>query len=109
MCMTLARRVLVVGFIALFLGAASPTFADLPESERPGSWPGLPRKDKRIPRIYTSAPEDPLYAFRRFRSSRKTRPALRYVTMLQLGDSSMILQVKARAKARSVVKLELLF
>jgi len=109
MCMTLARRVLVVGFIALFLGAASPTFADLPESERPGAWPGLPRKDKKIPRIYTSAPEDPLYAFRRFRSSRKTRPALRYVTMLQLGDSSMILQVKVRAKPRSVVKLELLF
>jgi len=109
MCMTLARRVLVVGFIALFLGAASPAFADLPESERPGAWPGLPRKDKKIPRIYTSAPEDPLYAFRRFRSSRKTRPALRYVTMLQLGDSSMILQVKVRPKPRSVVKLELLF
>jgi len=109
MCMTLARRVLVVGFIALFLGAASPAFADLPKSERPGAWPGLPCKNKKLPRIYTSAPEDPLYAFLRFRPSRKTRPALRYVTMLQLGDSSMILQVKVRPKPRSVVKLELLF
>jgi hypothetical protein len=109
MCMTLARRVLVVGFIALFLGAASPAIADLPKSERPGAWPGLPCKNKKLPRIYTSAPEDPLYAFLRFRPSRETRLALRYATVFRLGDSSMILQVKARPKPRSVVKLELLF
>ena len=101
-----ARRVLAIGSVALFLGAASIASAEVPETLQFGEWPGLPREVKTPPRIYTAASQDTPYAFR---PSRHSRPLLRYARMFQLGDASMILQVKARPKPRSVVKFQLLF
>ncbi len=106
MCIQLVRRVLVIGYVALFLGAASIVSAETPGALRSGEWPGLPRELKRIPTTYTMASQDTLYTLRQ---SLHTRSVLRYATMLHLGRASMILQVKARPKPRSVVKFELLF
>lgn len=99
----LARRVLAIGSVALFLGAASAAFAGTPREQ----WPGLPHEfSKKSPPVYVSASQDSPHQFRR---SREVRPVLRYTKTLEVGGASMVLRLRARLKPRSVLKFELVF